>query len=1102
MTREIGNWLSELGLGEYRERFVENEIDLDAARDLTEADLRELDIPMGPRKKLLRAIVGLTDGQFPLGREVQERLAEPQREAGERRQVTVLFADISGYTKLASELDAEQTHALLSHYFATVDGIVESYGGAVDKHIGDSVMAVFGAPVAHGNDVERAVRAALVIHAAMPSISAEVERPLEVHIGVASGQVVASDVGSDAHYTVTGDSVNLASRLTDYAGPTETMISQNVQRAVANITSCDDLGDLTFKGIVQPVQIFKLLGIEADASKGASRPFVGRRAEIQQFSAMLEACSETGAGQAIHLRGEAGIGKTRLTEEFEKLATSNGFECHRALVLDFGVGKGQDAMRSLVRSFLALPSRSETDARVTAAEQILAEGLLDRGHTIYLYDLLDLPQPIDMRSLYGAMDNARRNQGKRETAAALVRALSNDRPLLLIIEDIHWAHELILDHLAELARTVADQAAILVMTSRIEGDPLTQAWRSSIASTPLMTIDLRPLRRDDAMALAAEFFDTTTQFASSCVVRAEGNPLFLEQLLRNADSNAEDGVPGSVQSIVQARMDTLDHFDKQALQAASVLGQRFALGALRHLIDNPQYTCSALIDRHLVRPEREDYLFAHALVQEGVYSSLLTTRRTELHRVAAGWYSARDLVLRAEHLDRANDMAAAAAFYHATVSQIEALHFDSALRLADRGIELATDPDVKCDLLCLRGDALRNTGATEDSISVFESAVETASDDMRLCRAWIGMAGGLRVAGQQERALEALDKAEEAAVRNKLTSERSQIHYLRGNVYFPLGNLDGCLAEHEQALKFAREVGSAESEALALGGLGDAYYLRGHMRTACEQFRACIDVCQKHGFGRIEVANRHMVGWARIHLMEFTEAHNDALASINMAAEVSHHRAELLGLMLAGKVELMTSQNSEARKHLERGHELSRTLSASNFEMQTLIRLAQVNAAEGKLSQARDTASQAIRLGRKVGMTFSGPAALVVWAELSEDSDQRKAALQEAESILDSGCVSHNHMWFADGAIDLALKHGEWDQAEHFATRLEAYTQAQKLEWPDFLIAKARSLAALGRGDRSQDLMEQIIRLKETAERVGLKSAKHDFDQALKGIST
>jgi tetratricopeptide (TPR) repeat protein len=858
---------------------------------------------------------------------------------------------------------------------------------------------------------------------------------------------------------------------------------------------CEDLGEQALKGIREPVKTFKLRGIRASVSKDILTPLVGRKTEVQQFSAILEACAETGTGQALCLRGEAGIGKTRLTEEFEKLAAASGFACHRALILDFGVGKGQDAIRSLIRSFLALSSRSGQAELSEAAERAFSEGLLDRSQAIYLNDLLDLPQPVEMRSLFDAMDNAKRNQGKRETVAALVRSLCNRKPLFLVIEDIHWADDLILDHLAGLTRSISDQPAVLIMTSRIEGDPLEQAWRASTAATPLMTVDLRPLRHDDALTLAAEFFDTTTQFALSCVERAEGNPLFLEQLLRNAETTAQESVPGSVRSLVQARMDMLDRLDKQALQAASVLGQRFSLDALRHLIESPHYTCEDLIERYLVRPEGEDYLFVHALVQEGVYSSLLTNRRAELHRSAANWYSGRDLVLRAEHLDRAGDPGAAVAFLDATQAQVDMLHFETALKLANRGIDLATDSNDKCDLMCLRGDALHNTGATKDSITAFETALETAEDGVRRCRAWIGMADGSRVSDRQEQALRALDNAEAAALSEELTPELSKIHYLRGNVFFPLGNIDGCLAEHEQALKLARQAGSEQGEALALSGLGDAYYLRGHMRTACEQFRACIDLCRKNGFGRIEVANRHMVGWTRIFLMEFAEALEDALASINMAAQVSHHRAELLGLMLAGTVEHILGRNADAHDHLERGLKLSRTIGAGNFEVQCLVRLARLNASEGNLSKARDLADRSLIVARRVGMTFFGPIALAVSASLAEDPDQRKSALDEAEAILDSGCVGHNHTMFAEIAIDKALEMGEWTDAERYAARLEDYTREQRLDWPDFMIERGNTLAAWGRGDRSAELQERIIRQMNSAELAGMASAMPVFNK-------
>ncbi len=194
---DLSAWLSGLGLEDYMGAFTENGVDADLLPELTNDDLKDLGIArLADRKRLLKAIAELSSGDEGQG---GQSLA-----AGERRQVTVLFADISGFTQLSGELGGEATHGLLNRYFEVVDGIVEGYGGSIDKHMGDNVVAVFGAPVAHTNDPERAVRAALDIHAAMKDLSAELERTLMAHIGIASGQVVASGTGSDAHreYTV------------------------------------------------------------------------------------------------------------------------------------------------------------------------------------------------------------------------------------------------------------------------------------------------------------------------------------------------------------------------------------------------------------------------------------------------------------------------------------------------------------------------------------------------------------------------------------------------------------------------------------------------------------------------------------------------------------------------------------------------------------------------------------------------------------------------------------------------------------------------------------------------------------------------------------
>lgn len=1091
---DISAWLKELGLAEHAEAFATNGIDSGILPELTNDDLKDLGVArLADRKRLLKAIEDLSSETAAHRREASFSIP-----AGERRQVTVLFADLAGYTRLTSALGAEEIHALLNRYFEAVDTVVESYGGVVDKHIGDNVMAVFGAPIAHDDDPMRAVRAALTIHEQMVALSREAGRVLQAHIGIASGQVVASSTGSEAHreYTVTGDSVNLAARLQDKAQPGETLISDALRRAIGNRVDCDVLGEVDLKGVAAPVRMWRIKGL-GDADSPSERvSFVGRRAELAQFASVVEACRTSRLGQVIAVRGEAGIGKTRLVDQFTETAADQGFATHRGLVLDFGSGEGRDAIRSVVASLLGIRLGDDKASLEVAVEAATQEGLLSPEHRIFLADLLNLAQSRQDRAVYDAMTNAVRNEGKRTVVSDVLRRLSARKPIIVVIDDIHWADPTVLVHLSSMAQTVAECPALLIMTSRAEGYPIGQEWRAGIGGCPLITIDLGPLRKEDAFSLASTLVGTTSQLAQSCVERAAGNPLFLEHLLRDLEERAGDEVPATIQSLVLARIDRLSPPDKQALQAASVLGKRFSLDALRHLIKSTHYSCGELVQRHLVRPEGDDFLFTHALVQEGVYTSLLTAPRTELHRNAAIWYGKTDLTLHAEHLDRANDPAAAAAYREAARAKIGTFHFETALKLVDRGIALAKDPSTRSEMLCLRGDALRNLGSTNESIQTFEMALDSAEDDLRRCQAWIGMAASLRVADQQKAALELLEQAEAAAIRQELVSDRVQIHYLRGNLYFPLGNIDGCLAEHEKALGFAREAGSSEGEALALGGLGDAYYLRGHMRSACEQFRACIALCQNHGYGRIEVANRHMVGWTRCYLMEHAEALQDAVEVIRLATAVSHQRAKVLGLMLAGMVETEFGHFVEAEEYLVRGLELARTLSAGNFEAQTLRLLATLGAAQGRLAEARHLADLAVEAIRKVGVTFIGPSVLAAKAALTEDREESRKALEEAESILNSGCVAHNHFWFAQSAIEQSLAIGDWDEAERYATRLQAYTRDQPLPWSNFLIARGRVLAACGRGVQSEAVFAELERLRQVAVQHELRPLASEVERA------
>jgi class 3 adenylate cyclase/tetratricopeptide (TPR) repeat protein len=1099
---DVTAWLDELGLGHYAEAFADNDIDGAMLTELTGDDLKELGVAsLGHRKALLAAIAALRDDDGDLTSTVgPNATGEVVVADGERRQVTVLFCDLSGFTRLSSELGAEPTHRLLNRYFAAVDDIVHHYGGTVDKHIGDNVMAVFGAPIAHDDDPERAVRAALDIHPVVTNLGRQLGHDLQVHIGIASGEVVASGTGSDAHreYTVTGDTVNLASRLESLAGAGQTLVSEAVWRALAGRGEGDALGEIEVRGLRRAVAAWALRSLDRDPSGAGTGPIVGRRTELRQFAGILEACQETGTGHTVYVRGDAGIGKTRLVEELQTMARAAGFACHGALVLDFGAGRGQDAIRSMVRSLLELPVGADERQRADAAERAIAEELLGPERRIFLDDLLNLPQPPDLHAVYDAMDNATRNRGKRETVVELVEGLSRRRPLYLRFEDLHWADAIVLSHMGELARAIAGFPTLLTMTSRLEGDPMDGAWRGALRGTPLTTIDLGPLRETEARQLADGYAGANERFVATCIERADGNPLFLEQLLRSADVPSEERLPGSVQSVVLARMDRLGPADKHALQAASVIGQSFALDLLRHLFERPDYDCAGLVEHYLVRPRGDEFLFAHALIREGVYGSLLEGRRHELHRRAAAWFAERDPVLHAEHLDRAADPAAPRAHLEAARQQAEQNHDELALRLVERGLELAEDREERYDLMSLRARLLYDLGRPEPSIEAYQQALALADDDATRCRAWIGQVSGMRIVDRYDDALAILDQAQPLAERANLATDLARIHYFRGNIYFPLGRIDDVLVEHRQALDYARKAGSAEDEARALSGLGDAYYVRGRIVTAHDHFDQCMLLCREHGLAHIEVGSRGMRGTTRHLRGDLTGALEDRAGTVEMAARIGNLRAEMVArISLAWSGWFDLGDLAASRREAERALELSRRLGAGRFESLALAAMARGEAADGAIAEAREHARRAVEIARQTGMKFIGPWTLGVLAQLTEDSSERLGALDEAEGILHEGCVSHNYFYFCRDGVDLAIEMQDWDRALRYAQILENYTRTEPVAWSDFFVARGRALVAHHRGRRDEELMAELRRLRDEAAQIGLKIALPALEMAL-----
>lgn len=1081
-NRRFLKWLEEVGLARHVAVFEEQEIDFDIAGELTDSDLKDIGLTaLGDRKRFLKALAEWRPdaGHAPAAPVVD----------GERRQVTVLFADIAGYSTLSGKLDAEEIHALLNTYFDIADGTIRDFGGTIDKHIGDAVMAVFGAPTAHMDDPLRATLATLEIHRRL----ARLDRPIPVHIGIASGEVVASSTGSDQHreYTVTGSTANLASRLDGLAEAGETYVSEDVYRAVCDAVIGRAIGAVTVKGFDMPVSVWAIDGQRSRTDVDDKARLCGRESECGSFAQAAATCLQDGDGRLLYLRGEPGIGKSRLAEAFRDMAAEMGFSCAQAMILDFGAATGRQALRSIAADLI---DPETTGQRSDMVDSALTAGLVTAEHEIHLYDLLDIPLPARLRTLYDAMDNETRHQGRQEALEALMCAASRRQPRFVLIDNLHWADDRTLSLVLSIGRQVAGHAILLVLTTRIEGDPLADGRPQALDDAHWMAFDLGALDEDEARAMARTFGLANPALVEECRRRAGGNPLFLEQLFRAAPDAGAKSLPASIQSVVLARMDSLDADDRKALQAASVLGQRFSLDELRFLIDQPGYECDEPIRRALVRPDGDYLFFAHALVVDGIYNSLLSAQRSALHAKVAAWYAERDAALHAQHLDRAGLPEAATAYLRAAEREADAYRYEPALALVERGLELAASTPDRVALLCMRGDLLLSVGQAEDSLSVFRDAVALCETPVDTVRALIGVAAGARVAGAVEEGMRALDTAEKAAGDLPLDRERAQIHYYRGTFLFSRGDLAAGLAAQEQAIEHGQKADDPQWVARGLSGLGDAQYAYGRMRTAHATFQRCVEICQALGYGQIEVANRYMVLNMRRYLNAVDEALDGMADAATMARRVGNLRAEMLALLLHGEMLTDHAAYDAALDSLTRALDINSSFGNRRMAAYLLNHKARALAGQGRREEAQSVIDGAWEDSRQTDRAFIGARICGTRALLATDPDRRSRALAEGDTIIETGVLAHNVIWFLRDAIESCLAASDHGQAIAYADWLEQTTRDEPIPWCDFFIERGRALAAHGQGGGDRQRLRNIVR--QTRE-IGLLAALPALETAL-----
>jgi class 3 adenylate cyclase/tetratricopeptide (TPR) repeat protein len=1026
---------------------------------------------------------------------------EPPDE-GERRHATVMFSDLSGYTALNERMDPEEVSRLMGRVRETATRVVEAHGGIVNQVVGDEVMALFGVPHAGRDDALRAVRAALALNGEIAALAAAVAAEggpaLAVHTGIHTGLVVVRPCDPrQGRHALTGDTVNTAARLLKLAEAGEIVVGETTWRAVMPHVAAEPLPPTPVRGKREPLPAWR---IEREIGGAPLAPMVGRDDEWRQAASALDATAGRGQARLVVIRGEAGIGKSRLLQALADEARRRGLALARGQVPDFGPSRGAAAWRQVA---IALLDDAGPAAATAALERAVEAGELDPLLRPHLCALAELPLPAEAGAAYAQLDAAARERGTVDALAALARRRAATQGLMVAVEDAHWAEPAALTLLARVAAACRQHPLLLAVTTRPESAGLDLARRTHARDLSAVTIDLAPLGDDAALAIAARFELSAPEVVARCVQRAGGNPLFLEQLLLSATEALREALPGSIQALVLARLDRLAPADKAMLQAASVLGQHFDAGALRWLIDAPGCTFEPLLEAGLVREAGDAVQFAHALIRDGAYESLLKSRRRELHLRAAQWYATRDRALQAEHLDLAASPLAAAAYVAAGQEAAARFRYEQALALAQRGLACAEEGqgDERHALALLAGEALREAGRNTESLAAFETARDLAPTAAGRCAAWLEIANIRRQLADGGAARAALDEAEPLAQAAGDARALARIHYLRGNLEFARGDGAACMREHQQALALARDAGDVLGQAQALSGLGDAHYLAGRMRSAREAFGHCVQACGSAGALRFAVMNRMMVGWCHFWCGEPEASLREIDAAAVDARRLSHLTAQAMGDETLGLVLNGFGRHDEAREVNERAVALARAVGHKRFEIASLCALAANLRRAGDQARALSLVREACALVREVGAHgFAGPLALVELARQTADRGERDRLLSEAEETLARGAVAHNHFFFRADAIQLRLDEGAFDEVLRHADALERYVAAEPIAFATHHVAAARALVRHHRGgERDGDVRAQLQALAGEAARIGLADSRARLEGALAG---
>jgi adenylate cyclase len=948
----------------------------------------------------------------------------------DRRTVSVLFADLAGFTALGESLDPEDIRTFQDDLFREMRAAIETYEGFVEKFVGDAVMAVFGAPTAHEDDPERALRAALAMHERMAALNdvwgRRLGRTLALHVGVNTGPVVAGTLGAgDGAYAVTGDTVNTAARLQQAAAPGETLASRATSALTQHAFAFEPVGELRLRGKAEPLAAVRLLGALATPrsargleAHGLAVALVGRDAELDRLQAAFEGVAG-GHAEVVSLVGEAGVGKSRLVEEFfarleasgrlrsvtvrRAACSSLGERTYGVLAAFFREGYGiavtdslAVARRKLTAGLEALGASAEERDRLSAVV----------GYVLGLPSEDSTPQ-LDPEQ--------RKRQIFYATRGLLERRLARG-PLVLLVEDLHWADAASVELLGFMADRLADRPLLLLVTCRPSFDPATLPTGRARHTT----LSLAPLSAADGVALLDTLFGPSARalpapLREQILGRSGGNPFYLEELIRELIGGGvlvrTDGgwacageataveVPVTVQGLILSRLDRLPAAARRLAQEAAVLGPVFEARLLGLVAADPsgyEAGLQVLAGAGLIAPSSivGRYAFGHAMVQEAIYQNLLVRRRVELHGRAAqalerlgggGERPARleDLEALGHHFSLSADKLPGARYLTKAGDWARAIYAnDDAIRHYERALRTLAEceggeperlvvEERLADLLGLTG---RRSAAIERFATVHRLA-EVAGDRVTQARSHRKAAGLHWEAGERETALDRL-RTGLALLDGVEHIERAHLYQEMGRLAFRSGDNVAALEWAERALAEGERLGgdSAEARTETAAAISHAHNTRGvalarlgRLDEAVGQIERSVEVARRHDL--LQVACR---GYANLGVVYSSLDPGRAIETCQSGLEIARKigdlgfQSRLYANLAVAYCALTNRCDDDGVAAAQAAIELDRQLGQLDHLAVPLIVLGQIYQCHGDPERARRYYGEALGLAEEV----------------------------------------------------------------------------------------------------------------------------------------